>query len=170
MSPRWFAQHLISMALHKNEKIKIVVVKNLKETTKTLLKVSAIILGVKTSALDEFYEKQIRTQPELIKNFRKIQPSIDVSIKQKKKEASFVETPAILLKKTSNSSRSFVPMDVDDDESSPANLPLGTSGYIPFSKLNVGSSSLQTNSQLPLYRPIKIKKVVGNSNRKEKKS
>jgi hypothetical protein len=169
LSPRWFAKHLIAMALHKNQKTKIVIVKSLKELTKTSLNVPAIIFGVKNSVFDEFYDQQVGTHPETLKHFLTIQPSIDVSIKTKKsKNLPVAEVPVILLKKTSNSSRSFVPMDVDESPESPSNLAQDSNDFISFSKHNDASLSVDINSPLPLYRPIKIKRIAGNPNRKEK--
>lgn len=164
-TPRWFAQHLVSMALHKNQSTKILIVKNLKEITKNVLKIPSIVFGVKTSEFKGFCEAM---QSEFIEHFHRIYISTDVSLKRKKRKLKEnEEIPVVLLKKSSISSREFVPMDVDELPESPLNLQ-NTTGFISFSKFNDSSSSVHTKSPLLSYRPIKIKRIVGNSKRKEK--
>ena len=165
LSPRWFAQHLVALALHKNPNTEIMIVKNLKDITKKSLKVSSTVLGVRTGEFEEFLKK-LGNHAEFVKHFCEIKTSEDVSLKKRRKNvAEFKEAPVVLLQKRSTSSREFEPMDIDE-----VNLPTETAGYISFSKFNDSSSNFLSKSTVASYRPIKIKKIVGNAKRKEKKS
>lgn len=156
------------MALHRNPKTKVIVVKNLKEVSKSSLKVPAIIFGVKTSDFDEFYDVKVGSHTELLQNYHKVKSTTNVCLKRKKQKPASVDNPVVLLKKPSDSTRAFVPMDVDESPESQGVSAQDSSGFIAFSKLNVASNI--ASSPLPSYRPIKIKKITGNSNRKAEKS
>lgn len=171
ISPKFFGKHLIAMALHKNPNIQIIIVPKLKDVTKQLLKVSSIIFSIKRSEnlteLSEFY-KSLNIQTELEKYYRKICPVVDVSVKKKKvKQPPSDGPPVTLLKKPSDNSRSFVPMDAED--SSQAISKQDSSDFISLSKFTLSSSSSLSSPLVPLYRPLKIAKIVGNPNRKQKK-
>lgn len=168
LSPRWFAKHLIAMALHRNPQTKVIVVKGLKGVTRSSLKHPAIIFGVKTSFFDEFYDKQVGTHSELLKNYFKVQPMTNVSLKSKKLKPVVVLKPVVLLKKTSDSTRAFVPMEDAEPPELPGVFAPDSSGFIALSKFT--DTSNFTSLSLPSYRPIKIKKIAGNSNRKTEES
>lgn len=170
LSPRWFGKHLLAMALHRNTNIRIVIVPKLKDMTKAILKVPAIIFAIRNSAnvsrLEKFYQ-QLGIHPELLKHYCTIQKSFDVSINKKKiKKLEVDDPPVILLKKTSASSRSFIPMDIEESSTQTTQkIKLETSDdFISLSKFN-SSTNFVSNLQAPLYRPIKIKKILGNPNR-----
>lgn len=166
ISPRWFGKHLIGMTLHKNQKTKIVIVPKLKDITKTLLKVPSIVLSVniKNPKLEEFYS-ELSIHSALLEHYYSIKPSVDVTVKRKKKILSVDDTPpVILLKKPIDSSRSFVPLETDEPST---NLKKDSKDFISFSKFN--ENSLNANTPTPLYRPIMIKKVVSNPNRVKKR-
>lgn len=190
-SPRMFAKHLLSMTLHLNHKIRVFIVPKLKELTNRLIEAPTVIFAFRSSAnsleLENFYD-QLGTHSELLRRYLLLKPVQDISIKRKKKIKAMPETPVVLLKKINESTRSFVPMEFDSIESattpdesapssdfislliSPNNPTAQSSDFISLSKYSDISSSLLSNSSLPLYRPIKIKKVIGNANRKLKES
>lgn len=166
ISPRWFGKHLIGMTLHKNQKTKIIIVPKLKDITKSLLKVPSIIfsINVMESKFEEFYS-ELSIHSALLEHYYSIKPSTDVTMKRKKKILSVDDTrPVILLKKPFDSSRSFVPMETDEPSTS---VKQDSKDFISFSKFN--DISLNANTPTPLYRPIMIKKVVGNPNRVKKR-
>ena len=172
ISPKFFGKHLIAMALHKNQNIQVVIVSKLKDVTKQLLKVPSIIFSIKRSEklkeLSEFY-KSLGIHSELEKHYRKICPVIDVSVKKKKvKQPQSDGPPVTLLQKPSDNSRSFIPMDVE--ESTQVISKQDSSDFISLSKFTLSSSSSFSNPLVPLYRPLKIAKIVGNPNRKQKKT
>lgn len=168
ISPKFFGKHLIAMALHKNVSLQILIVPNLKNITKKLLKVPSIILTIrsseKSSVFTEFYQS-LSLHSDFLNYYYSIRPLVDVSIKKKRTKQISDEPPILLLRKPSNDSRSFIPMDAiestepDDKDDSP--------GFISLSKYSAPSL---LNKPAPLYRPMKIAKIVGNSNRKQKKS
>lgn len=163
ISPRWFAKHLIAMAVHTNPQIQIFIVPKLKEVTKNLLKIPTIIFSIKNSAttkeIDELY-KSVGTHSELLKHFYTIRPSVNVSLKRKKEKKEVNDPPVVLLKK----SETFIPMVAKVPV--PSLKKQDTSDFIAFSTLKVAESA---EAPVPLYRPIKIKKVSANPNRKNKK-
>lgn len=166
ISPKWFAKHLIAMALHNTPNTQVIIIPKLKDVTKKLVGVASIILCIRSSAdsslLSEFYN-HLGIHQELLKHYCTVQPTIDVSIKRKKVVKPSIESPVVLLKKPSDASRAFAPMEVED--SSPVQSPISqSSDFISLSKFSVSSSS---STPAP-YRPLKIKKMIGNSNRKRK--
>lgn len=155
------------MALQKNKNRKIFIVPKLKDITKKVLNVPSIIFTIKSSAettkFDDFY-KLLAIHPELLKNYRTIEPNTNVSTKKKGKVKGTNDGPAVtLLKKLSDSSRGFTPMDIDKPSSQP-----DSTGFISFSKVKDNSSF--TASPAPIYRPVKIMKAMGNPNRKQRKT
>lgn len=172
ISPRWLSKHLIAMALSKNRQIKVLIVPQLKNLTKTLLKAPTIIFGVDTKAssveLDKFYQK-LGIHEELLTNYATIESNQDVSIKKKKrkaKEPSII--PVTLLKKPADNSRAFIPMDVEEASQPPVAKPPST-GFIAFSTQSIEESkSFAKSAANVVYRPIKIKSMIGNPNRKKK--
>lgn len=168
ISPRWFGKHLIGMTLHKNQKTKIVIFPKLKDITKTLLKVPSIIfsINVKESKVEEFYS-ELSIHSTLLEHYYSIKPSTDVTVKRKKKILLIDDTPpVILLKKPFDSSRSFVPMETDEPSTT---VKQDSGDFISFSKSTDNNKSLNATTPTPLYRPIMIKKVVGNPNRVKKR-
>lgn len=171
--PKWFGKQLIAMALSKNPNTKILIVPALKDITKSLLKVPSIVVTIKRSAdlssLDEFYNL-LGIQSELRTSYYTIHPSLDLSIKSKKrrrvKETIKPEPAIVLLKKRSDSFRSFIPMAAEEAPSA-APVQQDSSDFISLSKFSI-SSSFIANSSAPLYRPPKIMKLPGNLNRKQK--
>lgn len=169
ISPRWFGKQLIAMCLHRNQSLKIVIIPKLKDVTKTVLKIPTIIFAVKKSAtFDEFY-KQLDTHPEFLKNYYTIKQSCNVSIKRKKQKPQVDEGPVVeLLKKPCDSSRSFIPMDIEDTEKTQPMPKLESGDFISLSKYTDKASNLSIQPAIaPLYRPIKIARIVGNPNRKK---
>lgn len=170
------AKHLLSMTFHLNQKMKVFIVPKLKELTNKLMEVPTIILAFKSSAkysepLESFYD-QLGIHSELLRQYLVVKPVQDVSIKKKKKVKAMQETPVVLLTKINESTRSFIPMETDLNESKPPAEFILTSKDISSDFIALSKYSDNSNSTLPLplYRPIKIKKVIGNLNRKLKKS
>lgn len=159
------------MAFHKNPNVQVIIVPKLKDITRQLLKIPSIILSIKRSeklsALDEFY-KSLCIHSELEKHYFTVRPAVDASIKKKKvKQPTSDGPPVILLRKSSGISRSFIPMDAEESPTQADSKP-DSLDFISLSKFNINSSSF-TNTPVTLYRPLKIAKIVGNSNRKQKK-
>lgn len=173
-SPRWFAKHLIAMSLARNRNTCVVIVPKLKELTKKVLKTPTIVLGVLDAAksvdLEVFY-KNLDVHKDLLANYLKIENSKDVSVKKKKRSKVSTPAPFVLLRRTSDS-RTFVPMDTEQSEGR-QNVSQGgnshSSDFIAFSKLNVSTARSLSNTAPVLYRPIKIKQIAGNPNRKKLK-
>lgn len=135
-----------------------------------LMKVPSIIFSIKRSEklaeLSDFY-MSLCIHEDLQKNYHTTRPVTDVSIKKRKqKQTPDRGPPVTLLRKSPGNSRSFVPMDVEQSTQPEIT---DSSDFISLSKFNINSSSLK-NSSVPLYRPIKLAKVAGNPNRKQKKS
>lgn len=175
ISPKFFGQHLIATALSKNRNLKIIIVPKLKDATKSLFKVPPVAFSLKNSLkfpeFDDFYSK-LGIHAELLKHYCLIQDSINVSVKKEKKEDSDESTqPQVtLLTKTSDSSRSFIPIGTEEVVPAPAppETPMDTSDFISLSKYDSPSDFLSSSSATPLYRPLKFMKIAGNSNRKKK--
>jgi len=170
ISPKFLGKHLIAMALHRNHNIKIVIVPKLKDITRQLMKAPSIIFTIKKSSsgskFEEFYESLgIRT--ELLKHYFTVRPTVDVLVKKRKvKQSPSDEPPVILLRKPSDNTRSFVPM--DDEESTLTANKSTSSDFISLSQFKISSSLVKT--PVPLYRQLKIAKIAGNANRKQRKS
>lgn len=156
ISPRWFAKHLIAMALHRNQETKVVIVPKLKDITKTLLGVPAIIFSMKSPEVKSFYD-ELAMHSTLLKHYYTVKPSINVSLKKKKTKSADEPHPVTLLTKPSDSSRAFIPMDL----ATPAKPSKPTNDFIAFSK------EVNTLPEPSLYRPIMIRKIVGNPKRKK---
>lgn len=174
-SPRWFAKHLIAMSLARNPNTNIVIVPKLKELTKHVMKTPAIVLGIceaaKATELEELY-RNFDVHKDLLTNYLKIDNSKDVSIKKKKKLSHTpAPAPVVLLRKTADT-RAFVPMDTEPCEgqqNASSGVEALSSDFIAFSKLNVSTARSLSNAAPLLYRPIKIKQIAGNPNRKKAK-
>lgn len=162
ISPQWFGKHLIAMNLAKNPNTKIIIVPNLKDMTKKVFDIPSIICCLKTEvdSLNEFYSR-LNIHEELLRIFYKIRPNADVSkVKKKKKpKDEYVIPPIIYLKKSPTSEPAFVPQStiekMEFDESS---------DFISLAKYD--ANELEKKLPFPSYRPLKVKKVVGNLNRK----
>lgn len=174
-SPRWFAKHLIAMTLARNRNTNIFIVPRLKEMTKKVVKTPAIVLGIcdtaKTAELDEFYGN-LDVHKDFLSNYLKIEKSKDVSVKRKKKRSTAsTAAPVVLLRKIADT-RAFVPMDTEPSEGQPntaSGVEALSSDFIAFSKLNVSTARSLSKAPPVLYRPIKIKQIAGNPNRKKSK-
>lgn len=173
-SPRWFAKHLIAMSLARNRNMSVIIVPKLKELTKKVVKTPAIVLGIldtaKSVELEEFYNN-LDVHKDFLASYLKIETLKDVSIKKKKKRSQVSTPPVELLKRTSDA-RAFVPMDTEPSEGRKDVIPVEkslSSDFIAFSKLNVSTARSLSNAAPVLYRPIKIKQIAGNPNRKKLK-
>lgn len=175
VSPKWFGKHLIAMTISKNPNTKVIILPGMKDLTKEVLKVPSIVITIKRSAdlstLDEFYQK-LDIHSKLLTHYHTIKTPIDLSInikKAKRVSECTEEPPVFLLKKHSDSCRSFIPMETDEmkQEKRVTVAQENSLDYISLSKFTIGSSFLDTSSS-PLYRPPKIMKLSGNPNRKQK--
>lgn len=175
LSPRHFAKHLIAMTLVLNRNTNILIVPKLKEMTKKVVKTPAIVLGfcdsAKSAKLEEFYAS-LEVHKDFLSNYLKIENSKDVSVKKKKKRLNApAPAPAVLLKRTANT-RAFIPMDTepsDGHQNVVSGVEALSSDFIAFSKLNVNTARSLASAPTLLYRPIKIKQIAGNPNRKKRK-
>lgn len=166
-SPRFCAKHLISSTLHKNPKTKVIIVERLKEITKDLFNVPAIIFSITNSfesvEFNAFYD-HLSVHSEWLENYCRIQKKIDVSNeskRRKKKTKPEENSPTVtIIKKSDMPSSSQKP----SDEMKVSVF--DKSDFISFSKDNTFASTSATS----LYRPIKVKRIIPNSNRKEEGS
>ncbi|KAG5673096.1 hypothetical protein PVAND_003170 [Polypedilum vanderplanki] len=165
ISPKWFGKHLISMAFAKNPNIKIIILPKMKDHTKKLLNVPAIVWSLKNSdVLNEFY-RNLNIQNELLKHYHTIKPAMNVSIKKKKKIVKSTTSEIIHLKKLS-SSPTFIPNKEKEEESTIMEFE-DNSDFISLSKFD-DPSLVNKSSPMPAYRPLKVNKIIGNLLRKGK--
>lgn len=174
ISPRWFAKHLIAMSLARNRNTSVVIVPKLKELTKKVVKTSAIILGIldaaKSEDLEVFY-RNLDVHRDLLANYLKIENQKDVSVKKKRRSQLSAPAPVVLLSRTSDM-RAFTPMDTETSDGRQNVISKDealSSNFIAFSKLNVSTARSLSTAAPVLYRPIKIKQIAGNPNRKKSK-
>jgi len=151
------------MTLTKDPETKIIIVPKLKEVTKKLLNVSSIIWCIKkeVSSFAEFYSS-LNTHEELLRHYYTVRPNKDVSVRRKKKVKELKEVPIVYLKKSSDSVPAFKSnndkMEFED-----------SLDFISLAKYD-DPALVQKKSPFPSYRPLKVKKIIGNKDRKSKSS
>lgn len=165
ISPQWFGKHVISMCLTKDPTTKILILPKMKDITKKILDVSSIICGIKkeVKSFNDFY-KNLGIHEELLNKYYTVRPNENVSIPKKKKELKNDSDvpPIVYLKKTPSDS---VP--VFSTSSKQEKMEFEESAdFISLAKYD--DKDLQKKSPFPAYRPLKVKKIVGNLNRKSK--
>jgi methyltransferase-like protein len=140
---------LISSALQINPNTKVFIVENLKEFTKNLLKVPSIIFSISKSLesteLNDFYE-HLNVHNEWLRNYRRIQPNINHVIEKKKSKKIEIEPKITIIEKSQDKKPDINVENMKNDISS---------DFISFS-----------NNSTSIYKPIKMRKVLGNPNRK----
>lgn len=157
ISPRWFAKHLITMALTKDRQIKVIIVPKLKEITKEAFNISTIVMSVNTNLelIQEFYLK-LNVQEEFLKHYSHIKTEFKRPIRKRRPKAKGEEVPIVHLRKESGQP-AFVP-------SNKAELKMETESsddFICLKKYEEPAKSIT-------YHPMKIKQVFPNPNRKKK--
>lgn len=171
LSPKFFTKNLLSMVLHKNENIRIVMIPKLRELSKNLLKTPAIMVAIDSSAnsmkLDNFYDK-LDLHSKMLKHFVIMNPQSFSNLDKKQKKIKTQSHPVVLLKKPSHTARAFDPMKIENTiQFSEASQSM-SSDFLRFSDINISTSRLSSNAPPSImYRPISIKRIVGNSNRKK---
>ncbi|CAO1436381.1 unnamed protein product [Diamesa serratosioi] len=171
LSPKWFAKQLIAMSMTKCRTIKVVIVPKLKEISKELLKVPAIVFCLTKSEnvehlkdFDSWYHK-LDIHEELLKHYSTIQPAKDISIKKKKKSPPAVvpiNLTEVYLIKSEDGSRAFIP-----EEHQKVQEKVESMDFMSFSKSDVASIQ---QTKTPQYKQMKFKKVAGNPIRKKSES
>lgn len=137
----------------------------MKDHTKKLLNVPAIVWSLKNSeVLDEFY-RNLNIHDELLKNYHTIKPSSNVSIKKKKKIIKTIPPEIVHLKKSSSSSPVYVP-NREEEQSTTMEFE-DNSDFISLSKFD-DPDLVNKSSPMPAYRPLKVNKIIGNLLRKGK--
>lgn len=167
-SPRFCAKHLISSTLHKNPKTRVIIVERLKEITKNLFNVPAIIFSIGNSfesvEFNAFYH-HLNVHSEWLGNYCRIQKKIDVSTnesrRRKKKTKLEEDSPTVTIIKKSEEAKSAPQKPSDETIVSV----FDRSDFISLSKDN----SFVSTSSTPAYRPIKVKRIVPNSDRQNRK-
>lgn len=168
ISPKWFGKHLILMALSKNPQMKIIIIPQMKDHTKKLFNVPSIIWSVRkeVESLDDFY-KELNIHKGFLKEYYPGKLNKDeVTMKQNKEKAIKVEkvTPIVHLKKSSDSTPAFRP--TINIEPEPMEFE-DSANFISLAKFDVGSL-VSKKSSVSAYRPIKVRKIIGNPDRKKK--
>ena len=171
LSPKWFAKQLVAMSMTKNRTIKIVIIPKLKEISKNLLKVPAIIFCLTKNEnvedlkdFESWYHK-LEIHEELLKHYSTIQPAKDISIKKKKKNPPPIvpiNLTEVYLTKSEDGSRAFIPEEHQKEQEK-----LETMDFMAFSKSDVASVQ---QTKTPQYKQMKFKKVAGNPIRKKEGS
>ena len=171
LSPKWFAKQLVAMSMTKNRTIKIVIIPKLKEISKNLLKVPAIIFCLTKNEnvedlkdFESWYHK-LEIHEELLKHYSTIQPAKDISIKKKKKNPPSIvpiNLTEVYLTKSEDGLRAFIP-----EEHQKELEKLETMDFMAFSKSDVASVQ---QTKTPQYKQMKFKKVAGNPIRKKEGS
>lgn len=133
----------------------MLIVDRLKELTKTSLKVPSIIFSISKSIespeLNDFYE-QMNVHDEWLRNYRRIHPQINVVVAKKKPKKVEISPSVTIIKKSRVINR------VDEIVKETTNPFEDTSEFISFS-----------NTSTSIYKPIKVRRVVGDPNRKKRK-
>jgi hypothetical protein len=158
ISPRWFGKHLIAMALTTRSTVRIIIMPKLKAMTKEIFKIPTIMLSFKNNpgSLEEFYKK-LNVHEEFHKNYRRIRNE-PVDVKKKKKKAIVSnEIPIVHLKKQDNHP-AFIPQNQSEKMDAET-----TDDFISLKKYEEPKKSADLS-----YRPMKIKQVFPNPNRKKK--
>lgn len=151
------------MCLTKEPETKILIVPKLKELTKKLLNVQSIIWCIKkeVSSINEFYSN-LNIHEELLRHYYTVRPNKDVSKTRKKKVKELQEVPIVYLKKSSDSVPAFKSttdkMEFED-----------SLDFISLAKYD-DPALVHKKSPFPSYRPLKVKKIIGNKDRKSKNS
>ncbi|KAL7017457.1 hypothetical protein ACKWTF_010389 [Chironomus riparius] len=163
ISPQWFGKHLIAMSLTIDPETKILIVPKLKEMTKKILNVPSIIWCIKKEvpSINAFYSS-LSIHEELKKHYYTVRPNKDVSITRKKIIKEVKEVPIVYLKKSSDSVPAFRStadkMEFED-----------SLDFISLAKYD-DPALVNKKSPFPSYRPLKVKKVIGNKDRESKNS
>lgn len=173
LSPKWFAKQLIAMSMTKCRTTKVVIIPKLKEISKELLKVPAIIFCLtkkaNTEDLKDFesWYKKLDIHEELLKHYSTVQPAKDTSIKKKKKTLPAIvpiNLAEIYLTKSEDGSRAFIP-----EEHQKSQVKVESMDFMAFSKSDV--SSIRTHQpKTPQYKQMKFKKVAANPIRRKEAS
>lgn len=158
ISPKWFGKHLLAMTLSRNQQTKIFIVPHLKDLTKQIFGVPAVIFCInkEIKALSEFYSK-LEIHEELLKSYRQVQSNVNKSISKRKprKLKPEVITPIVHLKRSENPA--FVPLQHEEME-------VDTSDFICLKKYEDTSLLKKPSS----FHAMKIKQVLPNTSRKQK--
>lgn len=157
ISPRWFGKHLLAMTLSKNHQTQIFIVPHLKDLTKQVFGVPSVIFCInkEMSLLSQCYNK-LNIHDEMLKSYRQVRSNVDKSVSKRKpkKLKPEVLTPIVHLKKSEN------PAFVQHEE-----MEVSTSDFICLRKYEDTSLLKKLSS----FNPMKIKQVLPNPNRKQKK-
>lgn len=153
------------MSMTKCRTTKIVIIPKLKEISKELLKVPAIVFCLTKKAnvevlkdFESWYRKQ-DIHEELLKHYSTVQPAKDTSIKKKKKNPPAIvpiNQSEIYLMKSEDGSRAFIP-----EEHEKSQIVVESMDYMSFSKSNK-PAPVKPKTKTPQYKQMKFKKVAGN--------
>jgi hypothetical protein len=165
INPKWFGKHLVTMTLSKKES-KIIIIQNLKKVTKQIFNRSTMIFCVKTgvNSFDRFYET-LDIHEKLLKFYRHIQPQLEkpeASNRQPKKLKPEIITPIVHLKRYSDK-LAFETIDQIQEK-----IEVEDSGDFICLKKYEDKSVLKSKAPVA-YRPMKIKQVLSNPDRKKRK-
>lgn len=158
------------MSMTKCRTTKIVIVPKLKEISKELLKVPAIVfcLTKKANVEDlknfESWYQNLDIHEELLKHYSTVQPAKDTSIKKKKKNPPAIvpiNLKEIYLMKSEDGSRAFIP-----EEHEKSRVVVESMDYMSFSK-SKKPAPVQSKTKTPQYKQMKFKKVAGNPIRRK---
>lgn len=172
LSPRWFAKQLIAMILTRHPSTMVVIIPQLKDVIKKLTKTGGIIFciketeNLKTVEIANWYH-QMNLHAQLLKNYYTIKPEKRVSVKKKKREQTPVSPQIVRLPKSTDGRKAFIPFSDESQLQQQKEEKDESYGFISLKKF---SDNFVLESSVPLYRPIKIKKTMGNLNRRNNKS
>lgn len=158
ISPRWFGKHFIANSLTHDNNIKIIIAPKLKEVTKEIFKTKTIVLCLKNNfeLLEKFYKK-LNINEELHENYLKIKLTAIEVIKRKKKKVEEVLEPPIIHLKKEGDQPAFIPQNQSKMETET------NDDFICLKKYDEPS-----NKSGVIYRPMNVKQVFPNLNRKKK--
>ena len=160
------------MTMTKCRTTKVIIVPKLKEISKELLKVPAIIfcLTKKANVEDlkdfEIWYQKLDIHEELLKHYSTVQPAKDTSIKKKKKNPPAIvpiNISEIYLTKNEDGSRAFIP-----EEHQKSQKIIESMDFMAFNKSEIAPIQYQTKT--PQYKQMKFKKVAGNPIRRKEGS
>lgn len=144
------------MALTRDFNIKVIIVPKLKELTKEIFKISSISLCINSQleVLEKFH-RNLNIQEDLLKHYGHKKDGVK-RVKRKTKTGDSQSVPIVHLKRSSGHPAfrpsNEIKMETDDDE---------------FISLKKYEEPVKKQSE-SIYRPMKIKQVFPNPNRKKK--